>query len=150
MTIGSSAERVWAIISEFKSYPDWTTFLNIDGDIRDRNVVVVYEGTKMNGVVLAAKTNEEFRFKCARSLGLVMIEHFIAIDKIDKTKCKMRHGQIQSGLGILCCASNSSALLKGFHDFNEAVKDRSETGNLGNISSVKLPTAVNKLKKVKK
>lgn len=131
--------------------------LDIDGDIEDLasgGTLSIAMDAKPEGRVrvLAVKPNEEFRWRSALLgvPGLFSVEHYFVLERVTKTSSRLRHGVLYSGLCALLGCGDAEGLRTRMVAFNEALKDRAETGNLGNISSVKLPSTVSKLRKKSK
>lgn len=133
--IEASAERVWAVLVDFASYPDWNPFIRSVSGIPQPGarlqIAVQPSGGKVmrfSPVVLAARTNHELRW-----LGRVLFpgifdgEHSFFIEPVGEGKVQFRQCERFSGIlvGVLR-ASLDRDTKRGFEEMNQALKLRAE------------------------
>ena len=133
--IEASAERVWAILTDFASYPDWNPFVrSVVGEPRESarlQIVVQPSGGKamrFSPIVLTAEPNRELRW-LGRFLfpGLFDGEHAFAIEPLSEGKVRFRQSEKFSGILVgLFRSSLDRDTKRGFEEMNRALKLRVE------------------------
>lgn len=132
--INSSAERVWTIITDFKSFPDWNPFIRrASGEIRvgaKLNVFIQPSGARgmtFKPVVLKAEPNREIRW-----LGRLYLpwlfdgEHALIIQPSNANHVKFVQQEKFSGFLVPFTGGILRDTLRGFEEMNKALKQRAE------------------------
>lgn len=133
--INASPEKVWAVLSNFKNYPEWNPFIkSIDGEVEIGKTIEVRiepagaQGMSFRPVVLAYKLNEEFRWKGKLMVkGLFDGEHqFKLINNADGTTT-LHHSEKFTGILVPLFAKMIDVnTRKGFELMNEKLKELAE------------------------
>ncbi len=133
--IGASAERVWQILTDFASYPEWNPFVRrISGEAQEGTQLEVYlqpsgaRGMTFRPTILKAEPSRELRWRGKLFIqGLFDGEHVFEIEQLAENR--VRFVQRESFRGLL-----ASLLLRmlendtrrGFEEMNAALKARAE------------------------
>ena len=133
--IGASAERVWQILTDFASYPEWNPFVRrISGEAQEGTQLEVYlqpsgaRGMTFRPTILKAEPSRELRWRGKLFIqGLFDGEHVFEIEQLAENR--VRFVQRESFRGLL-----TSLLLRmlkndtrrGFEEMNAALKARAE------------------------
>jgi hypothetical protein len=135
--IDASAERVWAVLSDFPSYPQWNPFIrSVAGGLQQGarlQIAVQPSGGKLmrfSPVVLAAETGRELRW-LGRFLfpGIFDGEHRFAILPLSEGKVRFEQSEQFSGLLVRPFRSSlDQDTRRGFEEMNRALKARAEEG----------------------
>ena len=133
--IEASAEEVWKVLMDHKSYHEWNPFIkSIEGSAAEGeqlHVVIQSDANKtmsFDPLVLRNSENDEFRW--VGKLGIKGVfdgEHYFILEKVDMNNTRFIHGENFSGV-------LSGTLLKmigkdtedGFEAMNAALKSRTE------------------------
>lgn len=134
--INATPEKVWEILADFESYPNWNPFIiAIDGNKsvgKKLNVSIKPPDGKMMSfkpIVLKFKRNHEFRW--IGKLGFKGVfdgEHYFILEKVDDCRTKLIHGEIFSGLLTFLLSKTLEKTHIGFQLMNEAIKKECESG----------------------
>lgn len=131
--IDATAERVWAVLTDFESYADWNSFIpEITGSPTVGSQLTVKiqppDGSAMTfkPIVLAAEPAKELRW-----LGRVMLpglfdgEHRFLITPLDDGTCRLEHAESFGGilLPFLRGTINRNTR-RGFEAMNTALAER--------------------------
>jgi hypothetical protein len=133
--IGASARRVWELLTDFASYPEWNPFIR---SIRGRPVpgerlearIEPPGGRGMNfkPKVLSAKPNRELRW-----LGHLLVpglfdgEHSFTIEPLEEGRVRFVQREAFRGLLVpLFARSLETNTHRGFEEMNRALKERAE------------------------
>ena len=136
--IDASAERVWAVLSDFSSYPQWNPFIKSVVGTPEQGarlqIAIQPSGGKtmrFSPVVLAAEAGRELRW-----LGHFLIprlfdgEHRFLIEPLGDGKVRFEQNERFSGLLVgLLRASLDRDTKRGFDEMNRALKARAENGH---------------------
>jgi len=137
ITINVPVEVIWKVLSDFKSYPQWSpTIAEFYGEpqVGKRTKVLLTQpggtGIKMNPIFLKIAENKELRWKGSLFVkGLFDGEHYFLIKRISQNQSQLIQGECFSGLLIpffkKMIHGNTK---KGFELFNKALKERVESG----------------------
>lgn len=133
--IDASAARVWAVLSDFVSYPQWNPFIrSVVGALRQgvrlRITIQPSGGRAMrfSPVVLVAEAGRELRW-LGRFLipGLFDGEHSFVIEPLPEAKVRFQQNERFSGILVgLFRASLERDTRRGFEEMNLALKTIAE------------------------
>jgi hypothetical protein len=129
------AKRVWELLTDFASYPQWNPFIrNISGQpatgerLRVRLVPPGGRGMTFKPRVLNAEPNREFRW-----LGHLLVpglfdgEHSFTIQPLEENRVRFVQGETFKGLLVpLFARSLETNTQRGFEQMNRALKRRAE------------------------
>jgi hypothetical protein len=133
--IAASAQRVWDILTDFYSYPQWNPFIRrISGEAKiGERVEVRLEPPESRGVtlkprVLNIEPNRELRW-----LGHLLVpglfdgEHTLAIEPLEENHVRFVQRESFKGLLVpLLARSLDNSTRRGFEEMNRALKERAE------------------------
>jgi len=132
--IEADSEKVWGILSDFSSYPDWNPFMrSIKGELAvGKKLVVLMQptgsrGTTFKPTVLTADRNHEIRWIGHLLVpGLFDGEHILEINPLEGGK-RVRFVQHEKFSGLLLpllsgMLRNDTA--RGFVEMNKALEER--------------------------
>ena len=133
--IDAPAERVWHLLTDFASYPQWNPFIrSIRGQpIRGEGLEVRIEPPGGRGMtckpkVLDAEDNRELRW-----LGHLLVsglfdgEHSFTIESLAKNRVRFVQREAFKGLLVpLFARSLETNTQRGFEEMNRALKERAE------------------------
>lgn len=134
--INASAERVWAILSDFASYPQWNPFIRSATGLPRQGarlqIAVQPSGGKamrFSPVVLAAEPGRELRWLGRLLLpGVFDGEHRFFIERLNEGKVRFEQSERFSGLLVgLLRRSLDRDTRRGFEEMNRALKARAES-----------------------
>lgn len=137
ITINAPVEVIWKVLSDFKSYPQWSpTIAEFYGEpqVGKRTKVLLIQpgstGIKMNPIFLKIAENKELRWKGSLFVkGLFDGEHYFLIKRISQNQSQIIQGECFSGLLIPFLKKMIHGnTKKGFELFNKALKERVESG----------------------
>jgi hypothetical protein len=134
--IYASAERVWRLISDFPSYPQWNPFIRrITGEPTTGERLEVRieppggRGMTFRPTVLNAEPNLELRW-----LGHLLVpglfdgEHALTIQPLEEHRVSFVQREVFRGLLVpLFARSLDNNTKRGFEEMNHALKERAET-----------------------
>lgn len=132
--INAPAETVWNVIKDTKSYKNWACFLvDIKGEIKDGNRITTKfqlnpTKDKFNTIDHSIQVKEGASFYWAEKgpLGICDNHHF-RVEKIDsKTSKFIQTDALTKGATFLLGGYLSKIYLKGYQDFNQALKKEAE------------------------
>jgi hypothetical protein len=133
--IQASAERVWQILTDFASFPQWNPFMRrASGEVRMGARLEVYiqpsgaRGMTFKPVVLKAEPGRELHW-----LGRLFVpklfdgEHILTIEPLDAHRVRFIQREIFTGILIPFFAhSLDTDTQRGFEEMNQAIKVRAE------------------------
>ena len=133
--IAASVEQVWAVLSDFTSYPEWNPFIKSVAGVPEQGtrlkVTIQPSGGKamsFSPIVLTAEPGRELRW-----LGRVLLpgifdgEHRFVIERLGKGKLRFQQSERFSGLLVgLLRRSLDRDTKRGFEEMNLALKARAE------------------------
>jgi len=133
--IRASTERVWQILTDFSSFPQWNPFIHrASGEIKEGARLVVYiqpsgaSGMTFKPTVLKAEPNRELRWLGRLVLpGLFDGEHIFTIEPLGNNRVRFTQREIFNGLFVpLLAQSLKTDTQRGFEEMNQALKARAE------------------------
>ena len=133
--INASAERVWHLLTDFASYPQWNPFIRrISGEpttgerLQARIEPPGGQGMTFKPKVLTAEPNRELRW-----LGHLLVpglfdgEHSFTIQPLEENRCRFVQREAFKGLLVpLFARSLETNTQRGFEEMNQALKERAE------------------------
>lgn len=133
--IDASADRVWAILSDFTSYPQWNPFIRsmVGAPQHGARLQLIIQPSggkvmRFSPVVLAVEPRRELRW-----LGRLVFpgvfdgEHRFVIAPLGEAKVRFEQSERFSGLLVsLFRASLDRDTRRGFEEMNRALKARAE------------------------
>jgi hypothetical protein len=136
--IDAPAERVWSLLIDFPSYPQWNPFIRSIEGIPEvgQSLKVLIQPQGANGMhflptVLAAQPNHELRWKGKFILpGLFDGEHYFKLEEKPEGGLTFHQGENFSGILVpLFRHSLDGPTKQGFIAMNEALKREAEKAN---------------------
>jgi hypothetical protein len=133
--IAAPAERVWTVLTNFASYPEWNPFITrISGELRvgarleARVVPPGSRGMTFRPRVVALEANRELRWLGRLGLpGIFDGEHAFRIEPIGPDRVRFVHSERFSGMLVpLARRSLDRGTRQGFEALNRALKQRAE------------------------
>jgi hypothetical protein len=133
--IDATPERVWGVLTDFASYPEWNPFIRrISGEPKvGAHLEVRLEppgsrGISLKPTVFNAEPERELRW-----LGHLLVsglfdgEHTLAIQPLDESRVRFIQGEAFRGLLVpLFARSLDNSTRRGFEEMNRALKVRAE------------------------
>jgi len=133
--INASAERVWDILTDFASYPQWNPFIrSISGELEVGERLEVRleppdsRGISLRPTVLRAEPNRLMRWVGHLLVpGLFDGEHSLVTEPLEENRVRfVQHEAFKGVLVRLLARSLDKNTLRGFEQMNEALKERAE------------------------
>jgi hypothetical protein len=137
--IQASPERVWQILTDFPSFPEWNPFIRkATGEAREGATLEVYieppgaRGMTFRPKVLKAEPGRELRWIGRLYMpGLFDGEHIFTIEPIDEKRVRFSQREVFTGLLVPVILSRiEEGTWRGFREMNKALKDRAERGQV--------------------
>jgi hypothetical protein len=134
--IGASAERVWAVLTDFASFADWNPFIRrLEGEATEGGKLAVRleppggRGMTFRPTVTRVDANREFRWLGHVGLpGVFDGEHIFSIEAADGGKARFVQRERFTGvLAPLILRMVRDSTLRGFEAMNQALKERAES-----------------------
>ena len=133
--IEAPAERVWQILTDFASYPEWNPFVRrISGEAQEGAQLEVFlqasgaRGMTFRPTVLKAEPSREFRWRGKLFIrGLFDGEHVFEIEQLAENRVRFVQRETFRGLltpMLLRMLENDTR--RGFEEMNAALKSRAE------------------------
>src|SRR5690625_2419123 len=134
--IDASPERVWAVLSDFASYPQWNPFIKSITCVPrqgERLRITIQPGSRkcirISRVVLTADAGRGWQ--CMGELlfrGIFDGEHRFLIEPLGEGKVRFQQSERFSGLLVsLLRGSLDRDTKRGFEEMNQALKARAES-----------------------
>ncbi len=132
--IQATPDRVWSVLTDFKSFPDWNPFIR---SISGREVVGEMlevqlkppgaKGMTFRPEILKFDLGKEFRWKGKLFFkGVFDGEHYFILEKIGESETRFIHGEIFSGFLVGLLDGMLFKTKDGFNLMNKAIKVQSE------------------------
>jgi hypothetical protein len=134
--IDASADRVWAILADFASYPEWNPFIrSIRGPLTGGARLIVRiqpsggRGMTVRPIVLAANVGRELRWRGRLACSCIFSgEHEFVIEPISEGKVRFRQNERFRGWLVRFVTKSLDRDTKnGFEEMNLALKARAES-----------------------
>ncbi len=133
--IQASAERVWQLLTDFASFPQWNPFMHrASGEVKAGARLEVHiqpsgaRGMTFKPTVLKAEPNRELRW-----LGHLLIpglfdgEHILSIEPLAANRVRFVQREVFTGLLVpLFARGLDTDTRRGFEEMNQALKARAE------------------------
>jgi hypothetical protein len=139
--IQAPAERIWQVLTDFASYPEWNPFIHkISGQPKEGTRLKVYieppgaKGRTFHPKILKAQPNCELRW-LGRLLipGLFDGDHFFNIEHLGRNRVRFVQREIFSGLLVSFLKRGLDMNIRlGFEQMNQALRLRAEQASLFN------------------
>jgi hypothetical protein len=135
LEINASAERVWQLLTDFASFPQWNPFIqHVSGELkRGAQLEVTLQpsgthATTIRPIVLKIEPNSELRW-IGRWLipGLIDDEHIFIIEPLDADRVRFTQREIFTGFfASFHGRSRNTDTRRGFREMGKALKLRAE------------------------
>jgi hypothetical protein len=135
--INAPAQRVWEVLTDFASYPQWNPFIRRASGVprTGERLEVRLEPSGSRGItfrpkVLNAEANHELRWLGHLVVrGLFDGEHSFTIEPLGETRVRFVQREVFRGLLVpLFSGSLDRDTRRGFEEMNRALKERAEAG----------------------
>jgi len=133
--INASVERVWHILTDFASFPQWNPFIRrASGEPKAGEQLEVTiqasgaRGMTFHPTVLKTELNRELRWLGRlRVPGLFDGEHIFTIERLDTDRVRFTQREIFTGLLVPLRGQRLDRdTRRGFKEMNQALKKRAE------------------------
>ncbi|HCF27733.1 MAG TPA: SRPBCC domain-containing protein [Cyanobacteria bacterium UBA11049] len=133
--IQASAERVWQLLTDFASFPQWNPFIRrVSGEVKEGKKLKVYiqpsgaEAMTFRPTILKAEPNRELRWLGHFLMpGLFDGEHIFTIEPLGKNCVRFVQRKIfQGSLVPLFAEKLDNETKRGFEEMNRALKVQAE------------------------
>lgn len=132
--IGAPPERVWSVLTDFSSYPDWSPFIRqISGEpavgarLRVRIEPPGGRGMTFRPRVVVSEPSRELRWLGRLGApGLFDGEHSLRLEPLDGARTRFVHSERFRGALVPLFGSGLIQTRHGFEAFNTALKERAE------------------------
>ena len=133
--IDASVERVWDILTDFASYPQWNPFIRtISGELKvGERLKVRLEPPDSRGITLRPTVLSAEPKRLMRWVGHLLVpglfdgEHSLATESLGENHVRfVQHEAFKGVLVSLLARSLDKNTLRGFEEMNEALKERAE------------------------
>ena len=133
--IQASAERVWQLLTDFPTFPQWNPFIRkAGGNIRAGERLEVRlqpsgaSAMTFRPTVLKVEPNREFRWLGHLLFpGLFDGEHIFTIEPLGESRVRFTQREIFNGLLVpLFARGLDTDTRRGFEEMNQALKTRAE------------------------
>ncbi|MEM6966851.1 MAG: SRPBCC domain-containing protein [Bacteroidota bacterium] len=131
--INAPREKVWQLLTDFKNYPTWNTFIvSIEGELKEggrlKNKMVV-DGKRQTFRPKIQKVipNEYLEWLGKVPLGMFNGQHYFQLETVGNGQTKLTHGEYFSGwLRGMIMKKIGAATRRGFIKMNEELKKLAE------------------------
>lgn len=133
--IQATAERVWHILTDFPSFPEWNPFIRrVVGEAREGATLEVYlepPGARpmtFRPTIITVEPGHELRWLGHLSMpGLFDGEHVFTIEPVTEQRVRFTQREEFSGLLVRSLSARlEEGTWRGFREMNKALKDRAE------------------------
>jgi hypothetical protein len=136
IAINATAERVWQVLMDFDSYPDWNPYIRkLKGDtapgakLEVRMDISGSREMNLKTRVSTAQAGREFGWSGRVLLpGIFDAEHVFIIEPIEEKSVRfVQREQFTGMLAPLILRRMEEGLRQSFNDMNQALKERAES-----------------------
>jgi hypothetical protein len=133
--IDATAEKVWHILTEFETFPQWNPFIRrISGELKVGSRLEVHMqlpgGRRMTFKprVLKVEPNREFRWKGKLLVpGLFDGEHIFTVDPLSEKRVRFIQREVMVGMLVpLFFRGMDKTTRRGFEEMNQVLKSMAE------------------------
>jgi hypothetical protein len=133
--IDASDTKVWAVLTDFKRYPEWNPFIRkLEGrpEVGERLTAIIEppdrKAMTFRPVVVAVRPGRELRWLGRLQLPKLFDgEHSFVIEPLGEEKSLFRHSEMFRGILVpVIWKSLAEPTQRGFESMNNAIKQRSE------------------------
>jgi hypothetical protein len=132
--IGAAAERVWEVLLDFGSYPDWNPYMTaISSKTHNRSQLKLEtrlpggRTVRSRAMVLTVEPERRLSWRTQHPIpGLPKREHTLELAPLAEDRLRVRHSVRLRGLLGRVLGWRSADLTEGLHLMNEALRRRSE------------------------
>ncbi|PCJ66496.1 MAG: polyketide cyclase [Bacteroidetes bacterium] len=128
--INARPSQVWAVLTDFKKYPDWNPFVKmLKGEVKVGSTIEVnLQGMRFKPEVLTYLENEEFRWKGKLWIkGIFDGEHIFSLKENQDGTTTFEHREKFNGILVRALSKKLDTETKsGFKAMNIALKERVE------------------------
>ena len=134
--INASSDKVWNVLTDFHSYPDWNPFVReLKGDVQvGKRIEIVLQPpnrkeSSFKPRVIKLVPRREFRWYGSLVFsGLFGGEHIFEVHPYEPHRVRFVHREVFKGVLVSVILRNIGAYTRaGFESMNEALKKRCET-----------------------
>lgn len=134
ITINTTSEKIWAVLTDFDSYPSWNPFIKKISGIKEvgETIFVQIQPPESNPMsfkpeILCLDPNKEFRWKGKFLIkGLFDGEHYFILRQKSDGTTRFVQGENFSGLLVWFLGNALEKTKNGFVQMNEALKKQCE------------------------
>jgi hypothetical protein len=130
--INVPAEKVWATVTDFSSFPEWNPFVTrMEGELKEGgafDIVVSLpdrDDIKYKTTLVKMEKDKELRFK-GKVNSLLSEEHSKLIEQVEDSKCVFSQQMVFKGLLTLFAGKIIRDSQIGLNRMNEELKKRCE------------------------
>jgi hypothetical protein len=132
--ISAAPERVWAVLTDFASFPQWNPFLvKMEGELRvGSRLTLTIKAPEMRPVtfhprVLTVSPGREIRWRGVTGVrGLFDGVHSLTVEPLSDGRSRFRTHEDVSGMLLPFLGKVMSRSQQGFEQLARAVKERAE------------------------
>jgi len=133
--IESSAEKVWKILTDFASYPEWNPFITkMKGDLRNGAKLEMHlhipnekKETVFKITILNIEGNKELSWLGKVAGGMFRGKRRFVIEPINEKRVRFIHSEKFDGILVgLMAKKIDIGTRQGFEEMNKALKARAE------------------------
>jgi hypothetical protein len=132
--IDASPLRVWEVLTDFASYPEWNPFLTsvVGSPVEGSKVKVRFEppggrGINMTPTILSVVPKEELKWLGHLLMpGIFDGEHHFLISELGNGSTRFTQEEIFRGVLVPLTSNLLTKTKKGFEQMNQALKERGE------------------------
>jgi hypothetical protein len=130
--IQAAPEKVWMILTDFKNYPNWNSFIpRIEGQIKEgKRLIVKIQPPGKKGMIFKPTVTSKIENRELKWLGRLFIKGFFdgehKFEIIDNNNGTVTFIQSEKFSGVLVRLFNFDTTEKGFEEMNKQLKKIAE------------------------
>lgn len=130
--IQAAPEKVWMILTDFKNYPNWNSFIpRIEGQIKEgKRLIVKIQPPSKKGMIFKPTVTSKIENRELKWLGRLFIKGFFdgehKFEIIDNNNGTVTFIQSEKFSGVLVRLFNFDTTEKGFEEMNKQLKKIAE------------------------